>query len=137
MAAYAVALVLGGGVFLALRLRGAWGALLGTPDGWVVLAKIALFAPMVGLGAFNRYRLIPETAEAEKPTEAVRRIVGNVRSEAGLGVAVLLRGGLLPAHPPAADAAALAPPRGLTPCTVSGPLHPHFPIDTYPTTARL
>src|SRR2546423_5166923 len=135
MAAYAVALVLGGGVFLALRLRGAWGALLGTPDGWVVLAKIALFAPMVGLGAFNRYRVIPETAEAEKPTEAVRRIVGNVRFEAGLGIAVLFPAGPPTAMTPAGRAAAPPPPRGLPPRTVKDGLHAPFAFVPSPTTA--
>src|SRR2546423_4719780 len=135
MAAYAVALVLGGGVFLALRLRGAWGALLGTPDGWVVLAKIALFAPMVGLGAFNRYRVIPETAEAEKPTEAVRRIVGNVRFEAGLGIAVLGLPGLLTAMTPAASLAASTPPGVFAPHTAKDRLHGHFASGPYPTTA--
>src|SRR5205809_1834296 len=102
MAAYAVALVLGGGVVLSLLLVGTWAALLGTAYGWVVLGKIALFAPMVGLGAFNRYRLIPETAVAEAPTQAVRPIVGDVRFATGLGIAVLALAGLVPATTPAA-----------------------------------
>jgi len=137
MAAYAVALVLGGGVVLSLLLVGTWDALLGTPYGWVVLGKIALFAPMVGLGAFNRYRLIPETAEAEKPTEAVRRIVGNVRFEAGLGIAVLVLAGLLTAMTPAASVAASTLPGVFALDTVKDGLHVHFESFPYPTTAGL
>src|SRR2546430_8109124 len=80
---------------------------------------------MVGLGAFNRYRLIPETAEAEAPTEAVRRIVGNVRFEAGLGIAVLVLAGLLTAMTPAGRAGGANPPRGAAappaPRRISGP----------------
>src|SRR5439155_27281363 len=54
LAGWAVALVLGAGVVLSLILIGTWDALLGTPYGWIVLAKISLFAPMVALGAWNR-----------------------------------------------------------------------------------
>ena len=94
---------------LSLLLVGTWEALVGTAYGWVVLGKIALFAPMVALGAFNRYRLIPETAEADKPAEAVRRIVGNVRLETALGIAVLVLAGLLTTMTPAASVASATP----------------------------
>src|SRR2546430_3304922 len=137
MAAYAVALVLGGGVVLSLLLVGTWGALLGTPYGWVVLGKIALFAPMVGLGAFNRYRLIPETAEAEAPTEAVRRIVGNVRFETGLGIAVLVLAGLLTASQPSPTVASAAQNGAFSLDTVQDGLHVHFESYPYPTTVGL
>jgi copper transport protein len=86
MAAYAVGLVLAGGIGLSILLVGTVDALFGTPYGWVILAKIALFAPMVGLGAFNRYRLLPRTVEEPEPTQAIRRIVGNVRFETGIGI---------------------------------------------------
>ena len=134
MAAYAVALVLGGGVVLSLLLVGTWEALLGTAYGWVVLGKIALFAPMVGLGAFNRYRLIPETAEAEAPTEAVRRIVGNVRFETGLGIAVLVLAGLLTAMTPAASVASAAQNGVFAIDMVKDGLRVHFESYPYPTT---
>src|SRR6266480_2717833 len=133
MAAYAVGLVLAGGVVLSLLLVGTWDALLGTPYGWVVLGKIALFAPMVGLGAFNRYRLIPETAEAKAPTEAVRRIVGNVRFETSLGIAVLVLAGLLTSMTPAATVA--AGPAGLFALDlVKDGLKVHFEVYPPPTT---
>jgi len=134
LAAYAVALVLGGGVVLSLLLVGTWEALLGTAYGWVVLGKIALFAPMVGLGAFNRYRLIPETAEAKAPTEAVRRIVGNVRFETGLGIAVLVLAGLLTAMTPAASVASAAQNGVFAIDMVKDGLRVHFESYPYPTT---
>ena len=137
MAAYAVALVLGGGIVLSLLLVGTWDGLLDTAYGWVVLGKIALFAPMVGLGAFNRYRLIPETAEAEAPTEAVRRIVGNVRFETGLGIAVLVLAGLLTAMQPAATVASAAQNGVFALDTVQDGLHVHFESYPYPTTVGL
>jgi copper transport protein len=133
MAAYAVALVLGGGVVLSLLLVGTWEGLLGTAYGWVVLGKVALFAPMVALGAFNRYRLIPEIAEADKPSEAVRRIVGNVRFETGLGIAVLILAGLLTAMTPAASVASATPNLFALDIVKDG-LRVHFESYPYPTT---
>src|SRR5947207_1930080 len=102
MAAYAVSLVLAGGIVLAVLLVGTLDALVTSPYGWVILAKVGLFAPMLALGAYNRYRLVPKTAESERPTEAVRRIVGNVRFETSLGIAVLVLAGLLTSMTPAA-----------------------------------
>jgi len=134
MAAYAVGLVLAGGIVLSVLLVGTWDALLGSTYGWVVLGKIALFAPMVALGAFNRYRLIPETAEAEKPTEAVRRIVGNVRFETGFGIAVLVLAGLLTAMTPAASVAGANQAGTFALDTVKDGLHVHFESYPYPTT---
>jgi len=134
MAAYAVALVLGGGIVLSLLLVGTWDGLFGTAYGWVVLAKIALFAPMIALGAFNRYRLIPETVEASQPTVAVRRIVGNVRFETGLGIAVLVLAGLLTAMTPAASVAAATGGGVFALDTVKDGLRVHFESYPYPTT---
>ena len=134
LAAYAVALVLGGGIVLSLLLVGTWEALVGTAYGWVVLGKIALFAPMVALGAFNRYRLIPETAEADKPAEAVRRIVGNVRLETALGIAVLVLAGLLTTMTPAASVASAAQNGVFAIDMVKDGLRVHFESYPYPTT---
>lgn len=134
LAAYAVALVLAGGLVLALLLVGSWEALLGTSYGWVVLGKVALFTPMIALGAFNRYRLIPKTAEAA-PGKAVRRLVGNVRFETGLGVAVLILAGLLTSMTPAASVAG-GPPRPFALDAVAGDLRLHLEVFPYPTTPR-
>jgi len=137
MAAYAVALVLGGGSVLSLLLVGTWDALTVTAYGWVVLGKIALFAPMVALGALNRYRLIPETADASQSAQAVRRIVGNVRFETSLGIAVLVLAGLLTAMTPAASVAAATQGGVFALDTVKDGLHVHFESYPYPTTVGL
>lgn len=133
LAGYAVALVLAGGLTLSLLLVGSWEALVQTSYGWVVLGKVALFSPMLAIGAFNRYRLIPETANAATPVKAVERLVENVRFETGLGIAVLVLAGLLTSMTPAASA-------------VEGPLQPfaleatvddlllHLGVQPYPTT---
>jgi len=109
MAFYAVGLVLGGGVVLALLLVRTIDALIGTAYGWVVLGKVALFAPMIAFGAYNRYRLIPRTAGSDQPVSAVRRLVGNVRFEAGLGVSILVLAGLLTAMQPSVSLVAAGP----------------------------
>jgi copper transport protein len=133
MAGYAVLLVLAGGIVLSILLVGTLDALFGTPYGWVVLGKIALFAPMVGLGAFNRYRLIPRTAEEPEPTQAVRRIVRNVRFETGIGIGVLVLAGLLTSLTPAASVA-LGPSSVFALEAVKDGLRVHFEVSPYPTT---
>jgi copper transport protein len=133
MAAYAVGLVLVGGIVLSILLVGTLDALIVTPYGWVVLGKIALFAPMVGLGAFNRYRLIPKTAEEPEPTQAIRQIVRNVRFETGIGIAALVLAGLLTSMTPAASAT-LGPSGQFALETVKDGLRVHFEVYPYPTT---
>ena len=134
LAAYAVALVLTGGFVLSLLLVGSWEALLGTSYGWVVLGKVALFTPMITLGAFNRYRLIPKTAEAS-PVKAVRRLVENVRFETALGIAVLVLAGLLTSMTPAASVAG-GLPRQFALDAVVDDLRLHLEVFPYPTTPR-
>lgn len=67
LAAYSVGLVLIGGLVLSFLLVRSWDALLGTAYGWVVLAKIVLFVPMVFIGAYNRYWLIPAASDSDEP----------------------------------------------------------------------
>lgn len=134
LAAYAVALVLTGGLVLSLLLVGSWEALLGTSYGWVVLGKVALFTPMIALGAFNRYRLIPKTAEAS-PGKAVRRLMENVRFETTLGVAILILAGLLTSMTPAVSVAG-GPPRPFALDAVVDDLRLHLSVFPYPTTPR-
>src|SRR5207249_6387703 len=81
MAAYCVGLVLLGGLVLALLLVGSVDALFRFGYGWVVLAKVALFAPMVAFGAYNRYRLVPRGSESSEPAAAFRQLTRNVRNE--------------------------------------------------------
>lgn len=101
LAGTSVALVLGGGTVLALLLVESLEGLAATPYGWVVLAKFGLFAPMVAVGAFNRYRLLPGLAGEEDAPRAVRRLTRNVRAESVIGASVLALAALLTAMVPA------------------------------------
>jgi copper transport protein len=105
LAAYAVGLVLGGGLVLSIVLVGSVGSLVQTAYGWVVLGKVALFAPMLATGAYNRFRLIPEVAEPTRAPDAVRHLVRNMRFETVLGIAVLALAGLLTTMSPAVTVA--------------------------------
>src|SRR5439155_1443016 len=82
--------VLLGGFILALLLVGSVDALFRFGYGWVVLAKVALFAPMVAFGAYNRYRLVPRGSEASEPAAAFRQLTRNVRNETALGATILV-----------------------------------------------
>jgi len=101
MAFYCIGLVLLGGVVLAILLVGSFDALFRFGYGWVVLAKVGLFAPMIAFGAYNRYRLIPRAAEAGEPAAAFRRLTWNVRNETALGATVLVLAALLASLTPA------------------------------------
>jgi putative copper export protein len=90
LAGYAIALVIGGGAILAVLLVGSWEALVATGYGWVVLGKVSLVVPMIALGAFNRYRLMPRTADGEPSATAVRTLARNVRAEVSLGAVILV-----------------------------------------------
>ena len=105
LAGWAVALVLGAGVVLSLILVGTWDALVGSVYGWIVLAKISLFAPMVAVGAWNRYRVLPASEDPEKLPDTVARLARNVRFEALLGAAVLALAAVLTAISPAISTA--------------------------------
>jgi copper transport protein len=100
MASYAVGLVLIGGGVLAVLLVGSVERLVETPYGWLVLAKVSLFAPMVALGGVNRYRHVPKVA-GQDDTEAVHAVVRNVRWEVLLGALVLAVASVLTVLSPA------------------------------------
>ena len=106
MAAYCVGLVLLGGLVLAILLVGSVDALFRFGYGWVVLAKVALFAPMVAFGAYNRYRLVPRGSESSEPGAAFRQLTRNVRNETALGATILVLAALLASLTPAISVAA-------------------------------
>jgi copper resistance protein D len=84
--------------FLVGGVRG----LLGTPYGRLLLLKLALFAAMVAVAAFNRQRLTPQLHEGVAPTVALRRLRRNALIETGLGLAILMVVGTLGTEPPGA-----------------------------------
>ena len=103
LAGWAVALVLGAGVVLSLILVGTLDALVGTTYGWIVLAKISLFAPMLAIGAWNRYRVLPATGDPATLPVGVSTLARNVRFEAVLGAVVLALAAVLTTISPAAS----------------------------------
>jgi len=99
--------------------------------GWAVLAKVALFAPMLAFGAYNRYRLLPRTSEPERLGDSVRGISSNVRMETVIGFSVLLVAALLTSMTPATS---LAPrPALLSLDTTDSGLRINFMVVPYPT----
>ena len=92
------------GIGNAWSLVGSIQALLKSPYGNLLLAKIALFVIMLLLAAYNRWRLTPALRSdhspdmAAAPARALRR---NAIAEAALGTGVLLIVGILGITPPA------------------------------------
>lgn len=66
-------------------------SLIATPWGLLLLAKLALFAAMLGLAALNRFRLTPRlgAALASEPAAALPALRRSIVLEAMLGVGVL------------------------------------------------
>jgi putative copper resistance protein D len=101
-----VATLLVSGMVNTWFLAGTLPALLGTPYGQWLLLKIALFLAMVGVAAFNRFRLtprlshVPRGGKAGDSRNAAHQLVWNALIEAALGVAVLGVVGLLGTLPP-------------------------------------
>lgn len=131
-AGYSVAAILGTGILLGVLLVGSWSALLDTGYGWVVLAKVSLFAPMVILGAFNRSHLRRKASEDPPGVTEVSRVARNVKLEAAMGAVVLALAALLTSLSPAATVAA-APQTFLLVSTTQG-LTFDFSINPYPQT---
>jgi len=103
LAFYSVGLILVAGILLSAILVGSVEGLVATPYGWVILAKISFFAPMVALGAYNRYRWVPAMSGPEGPAPSVSAVTRSVRFEAVLGAAVLLLAAVLTVTVPAAS----------------------------------
>jgi len=68
-------------------------ALVATEYGWLVLAKVALFAVMLALAAVNRWKLSPRVVAADEA--ALRLLSRNAMLELALGAAVLAIVGVL------------------------------------------
>ncbi len=81
-------------------LIGGLPGLLGTAYGLVALAKIVLFAILLGFAAANRLRLTPGLAD-DAPEQARRRMRRSLAGETALGLLVVLAAGVLASLPPA------------------------------------
>jgi putative copper resistance protein D len=94
-----VATLLATGIVNTIFLVGSVPALLGTPYGQLLTAKIALFLVMVATAAVNRLKLTPRLADGA--AEAMRPLQRNSLFEAALGLVILVIVGALGAIPPA------------------------------------
>jgi hypothetical protein len=83
------------------------GSLTTTGYGWSIVTKVALFVPLVGIGAFNRYRNI------DKLDQRRRVFTRAIRSEVAIGAVILVVTALL---------TQLAPPIDLHGLTSTGAL---------------
>ncbi len=96
-----VAALLVTGTINAWFLVGSGAALLGTLYGQLLLIKIALFAAMGFLAAFNRLRLLPRLAAADhggpalESLQALKAIERNALIEAAIGLSIIAIVGVL------------------------------------------
>jgi putative copper export protein/mono/diheme cytochrome c family protein len=111
MAVCAVALVLLTGTFNALVQVPSWSALVDTAYGRTVLIKVALIAPLLGLGFWNATRVarrFEQRALAGDAGVAYRPLLRNAVLESGAGAIVIAATAILVFLVPAKDAAVQA-----------------------------
>lgn len=95
------------GVYRAIAEVGAFGDLVDTAYGWILVAKIVVFAAMCAVAGYNRFVLHPHLERAglgldQDDAGAARRLQSTVGIELALGVVVLvLVGFLIGTGPPA------------------------------------
>jgi copper transport protein len=77
-AAGVLALLVASGSVMGWRILGSWDALFGTTYGLLLIVKVGIALVVVGIAAFNRFRLLP-------------RVSGAVGHDAGVAAAVLVR----------------------------------------------
>jgi putative copper export protein/mono/diheme cytochrome c family protein/peroxiredoxin len=102
-----VALLLVTGLFNAWYLVGGIPPLLGTDYGYLLLAKLGILIPLLGLASRNRWHLKPRLAnlaahnEFEKIPALLAQLQRGVIAEVSLGAAILLIVGMMGITPPA------------------------------------
>ncbi len=74
--------------------------LVGTAYGWMVLAKVALFAALLGFAAANRYRFAPALLQGH-PDAARRVLVSSILLQTGFAIAIVAAAAVLSGLPPA------------------------------------
>jgi copper transport protein len=101
LAGASLAVVVVTGLARSVDELGGWHALLDSGFGRALGVKLALFAGLLGLGALNRYRLVPalRVTARRSATGHLRR---SVRGELWLAAGVLLAAALLSELPPGA-----------------------------------
>jgi copper transport protein len=94
LAGISLAVVVVTGVARTADELGGWGRLVDSGFGRALDLKLVLFAGLVGLGALNRYRLVP-LFQAGPRRRAATRLRRSVGTELGLAAAVLAAAALL------------------------------------------
>ncbi|HEY6865389.1 MAG TPA: CopD family protein, partial [Burkholderiales bacterium] len=94
-----VATLIATGIANAWYTVGSLPAMIGTPYGRLLTAKLTLFAAMLALASVNRLRLTPRLESGDAPARA--RLRRNAAIEAALGLAVIALVGVLGATVPA------------------------------------
>ena len=84
------------GLINALSLVGSLSALVGTPYGRLLVAKVALFAAMLGIAAVNRFGLVPRLPAQT----AIGDLGRNALLELSFGLLILVIVGMLGTLPP-------------------------------------
>ena len=120
LAGISLAVVVATGVARTVDELGGWARLADSGFGRALDLKLVLFAGLVALGAFNRYRLVP-LFEAEVRRRAVARLRRSVGGELGLAAGVLAAAALLSQLAPGApDGAARPRPAAMPVLAASG-----------------
>jgi len=109
--------VLVSGTLRALDDVGAWSRLVETSFGITLIAKVAMVAALVGLGARNRVRHVPAASVAGGPVGGLHRLV---RAEVAIAAGVLGATALLTGFPPSAVVAAAMREAQVPGVTVTG-----------------
>jgi len=107
LAGACVALILATGSYQIWHRVGSLPALFQTPYGQTLMVKLLLVLSLLGLGALNRYRILPKLSQhaVERSTALVgdplRKLLNAVTLEVGLGLAILVCVAFLMQLPPA------------------------------------
>jgi copper resistance protein D len=95
-----VAAIVASGAVNTYEILGLTAFSLGTDYNRLLLAKIGLFAAMIGIAAVNRRRLTPRLADERDHRHAMRQLQLNSLTEAGLGLLILVIVAMLGRIPP-------------------------------------
>jgi copper transport protein len=119
LAGISLAVVVVTGVARTAEELGGWGRLADSGFGRALDLKLALFAGLAGLGALNRYRLVPLFRDGPR-RRAAARLRRSVGAELGLAAAVLAAAALLSQLSPGATGAARPRPAATPALEASG-----------------
>ena len=135
----ALVLVLGPGIVLTWSYVGAWGGLVGTGYGVMVLTKVALLGCAMVLGGLNFLLLrggglLLRRGGGDRGAAAVAaRVPAFIEAEVGFGITLLLAAASLTSLPPSVDVVA----DRATPAEVAARFRPALPRLTSPPVAQL